>query len=290
MLESNGKPPLTVPEKLLFWITERNQIRLKKELELAKPWSDDVTFQNTYFCNVRREHDRVTRFIRETYSPRVSDPWFLYNIIFSRFINWPATLNSIGYLGRHDPSELERKLEWLAKQGKIWGGAYIITTHGIPMGKAGYLAQNVLGGAYKARERLHGAVGYLGSPLCATAHMALQSLEGLGSFLAAQVVADLKNTVGHPLYDAPDKATFVAHGPGSLRGLQWFWGDGVTVTPGNFISYFRACEEYVKENWNETLMGLPIDSQDMQNCLCEMDKFMRVSTGVGRSKRGYPGR
>lgn len=165
----------------------------------------------------------------------------------------------------------------------------MITTHGLPMGKAAYLAHNVLGAAYKAKEPLRAMVGYQGSPLCAQAHKALQSLEGLGSFLAAQVVADLKNTVGHPLYFAHDKQTFVAHGPGSLRGLQWFWGDNATINPGNFLNYFRACEDYVKDNWDTDTMGSIIDSQDLQNCLCEFDKYMRVSTGTGRSKRNYPG-
>ena len=31
------------------------------------------------------------------------------------------------------------------------------------------------------------------------------------------------------------------------------------------------------------------DMQDLQNCLCEFDKYMRILHGTGRSKRGYPG-
>jgi 5-hmdU DNA kinase, helical domain len=277
---------------LLYWITERNQIRLRKEvLSLPKPWSEDVTFQNTYFCNVRREHDTVTKFIRNYYSPFVEDSWYLYNIIFSRFINWPKTLETIGYMRAHDPVALVGRLyDLAASNGKIWGGAYVITTHGIPMPKAAYLARNVLGATYNARELLNLGTGYQGTPSCAAAHTALQSIEGLGSFLAAQVVADLKNTVGHPLNFAKDRDTFVAHGPGSMRGLQWFWqAEGVTITPRNFYSYFDAMRLYVDENWNETLMGKPICNQDLQNCLCEFDKYCRVSSGTGRSKRNYPG-
>lgn len=261
---------------------------LKKDLGILRPWSEDVTFQNTYFCNVRREHDTVTKFIRAYYSPFVGEAWYLYNIIFSRFINWPKTLEAIGYLQTYDPTALVGRLDKLATAGKIWGGAYVITTHGLPMPKAQYLAQNVLGGAYRARELLHGATGYQGTPSCSAAHNALQGLEGLGSFLAAQIVADLKNTVGHPLASAADQDTFVAHGPGSIRGLRWFWS-GANVTASNFGKYFGACREYVEENWNPTLMGKPICGQDLQNCLCEFDKYCRVSTGAGRSKRNYPG-
>lgn len=261
---------------------------------IPKPWSDDETFRTVYFCNVRREHDRVTRFIRETYSPWVSDRWFEYNIILSRFLNWPPTLTRLGYRKHHSSSEIEHILARISKEGKLWGGAYIITTHGIPMGKAAYLAHNVLGGVASAMEShswLFGhAPGAVVAGTCSAAHKALQGLEGLGSFLAAQVVADLKNTPGHSLYKAEDKTTFVAHGPGSLRGLQWFWQhEGVTITPSNFLFYFAAMRSYVDENWDEASMGAPICNQDLQNCLCEFDKYMRVSTGTGRSKRKYPG-
>jgi hypothetical protein len=263
---------------------------LMKNLELAKPWSEDETFQRTYFCNVRREDDRVSKGIRSYYSSHVGEAMFLYNIIFSRFINWLPSLHWIGYIHSHDPDDLETRLEYLAKKGKVWGGAYIITTHGLPMPKAQYLARNVLGATHKAQEWLNSATGYAGMPSCSAAHKALQTIEGLGSFLAAQVVADLKNTSQHPLMNADDWWTFVAHGPGSIRGLQWFWqADNVTITPGNFLTYFKAMREYVDENWDEAAMGKPICNQDLQNCLCEYDKYMRVSTASGRSKRNYPG-
>ena len=72
----------------------------------------------------------------------------------------------------------------LAKRGKVWGGAYVITTHGIPMGKAAYLCHNVLGGAAGALQDPQGplrvALGSNPKPHCGTAYTALQSLEGLG--------------------------------------------------------------------------------------------------------------
>lgn len=267
---------------------------LKKNLDLPKPWSDNVVFQRTYFCNVRREDDRVSKFIREFYSPHVGSPFLEYNIILARFLNWPSTLENIGFLGAHNPISLEENLARLAKRGKVWGGAYVITTHGIPMGKAAYLCHNVLGGVAGAMENtlgpFWGALRPTGAASCKAAHIALQGLEGLGSFLAAQVVADLKNTPGHPLHTASDRLPFVAHGPGSLRGLQWFWAsEGVTITPSNFLFYFKAMRAWVDENWDQLLMGDPIDNQDLQNCLCEFDKFMRVTNGTGKSKRNYPG-
>lgn len=279
-------------EKFLYWISQRESIRLKKEAGIGKPWTTDTILQQTYFCNVRREHDRVTRFIRATYSPYVTREMFEYNIILSRFLNWPDTLRYIGYQFHHDPYELEHKLAAVGKRGKVWGGAYIITTHGIKMGKAAYLCHRVMDGVWSAirtpGSALLRACRHVGGTSCQNAYMALQSLEGLGSFLAAQVVADLKNTVGHPLYEANDKQTFVAHGPGSIRGLQWFWDDKYHITAATFYRCFYEAKEIIEANWSEE-SGPPICAQDLQNCFCEFDKYMRVSTGSGRSKRAYPG-
>ena len=38
-------------EKFVYYITERESIRLIKEGGLEAPWSADPVFQTTYFCN-----------------------------------------------------------------------------------------------------------------------------------------------------------------------------------------------------------------------------------------------
>lgn len=270
----------------MYWVAERESIRIKKEANRDKPWTSDPIFQKTYFCNVHREDDKVTRWIRSFYSRRVGDRMFEYNIIFSRFINNVATLEDCGYLEDHNPDELLEYLEQRATDGlKVWGGAYVITTHGIPMPKARYLCDNVLGAAFRALERPgHPARG--GS--CTLAAEALQEIEGVGSFLAGQIVADLKNTPGHPLSKAFDKPFFVTPGPGSLRGLSWIFSGGPKgVTESNFMHYFNNLRTWVDQHWPPGVT--PVDNQDLQNCLCEFDKYCRVTTGTGKSKRNYAG-
>ena len=118
---------------------------------------------------------------------------------------------------------------------------------------------------------------------CSTTHYALSKLEGFGSFMAAQVVADLKNTPGHILTAAPDWHTWSAPGPGSLRGLGWCYERRIGAAEYN---------NAINVLWNKiaNLSGMPaMCMQDFQNCLCEFDKYMRVSTRTGRSKRKYDG-
>lgn len=291
--ELNGKDS-TPPELLMYWIRERYRIlTVKSSPTASKPYSQDPVFQTTYFCNVRREDDKVTKWVREFYSPHVDSPMFEYNILLARFLNWPDTLEKIGFQ-LYDPYRLEYKLEELAKEGKIWGNAYVITTHGIKMPKLQYLCRNVLPSAYRALESYRGirqAAGYQGEAhlTCALTATLLQRIEGVGSFLAGQIVADLKNTPGHPLYTAEDKATFVVPGPGSLRGVDWFFKDSNEKFGHRtkFQRDFLAIRAYVDEHWPAEVPA--IDNQDLQNCLCEFDKYMRVRTGTGRSKRRYNG-
>jgi len=277
-------------ERLVYWITERERIRRKREMGLRKPWSDDPVFQSTYFCNVRREDDKTTRYIRRHFKPWSTHPMLLYNTVLARFLNWPDSIDDVGFIEHHDPIYLMNVLEGRARAGfQVWSGAYIITTHGLPMGKVQYLVDNVLGATSKAvgANIFTPPVGQQ-PPTLAWLHGQLMRLEGLGSFLAAQVVADLKNTPGHWAFEAEDKETFVAPGPGSLRGVSWFhYGLSGKVTPKNFQEHFDAIRSYVDANLDPGVGEFC--NQDLQNCLCEYDKFMRVSRGVGKSKRNYNG-
>lgn len=289
----------------LYWIEKRWEIYQLKQMGAKKPWVDDPVFQQTYFCNVHRENDKVTKWIRENWSPeKIGRNNYEFCMIVARFLNWPPTLEAItdpiiqarGEFGMPEFNKewcdiLERRLTELAADGtKIWGNAYVITSHGMPMPKVTYLCQHLLPDAYRALRDLN-APGAQGS--CGGMASALQRITGIGSFLAGQIVADLKNTKEHPLYTAPDKKEFVVPGPGSIRGLNW-WHVGSEkgpVTERNFSRYFLvqgprqqvdACFE------NDPFMPY-IDNQDLQNCLCEFDKYCRVRTGTGRSKRKYPG-
>src|SRR2546423_1636561 len=50
-------------EELIDWISERTAIHTKKEAGHPPPWTDDPVLREWSFCNVRREDDRVTRWI-----------------------------------------------------------------------------------------------------------------------------------------------------------------------------------------------------------------------------------
>ena len=116
-------------------------------------------------------------------------------------------------------------------------------------------------------------------------HEAMLRVNGLGSFLAAQVVADLKNTVGHPLQDAPDWHTWCAPGPGSLKGLEEYFGK--RITPSTFYRHIEQCRDEVIGLVDRSVPS--IHMQDFQNCLCEFSKYERVKKGGHVRNKYRPG-
>lgn len=270
--------------KLVYWILERESVRKAKEQGLPAPWSTDPIMQSVYFCNVNREYDKVTSWIRNNWS---SD-WFLdrnhtLTAFVARVFNLPSTLELIGKpCSREDWFELTPKLlkSSLAKKQPIYNGAYMITTASQKIDKTDFFLQSFTK-LSKRGDILQDCTSL------AQAHKQLLTVDGIGSFMAAQVVADLKNTEDHPLSKASDWKTFSAFGPGSLRGLSWFWEKD--IKPKDYQNALQTALDQIYLDLPEEVLGF-LCMQNFQNCLCEYDKYMRVLNGKGRSKRNYNGR
>lgn len=263
-------------DELAYWINERERIREEKENGYPKPWSEDPVFQTTYFCNVHREDDKVTRWIKDNWRTFYPHPNTEFAMVMARLINWPPSLEILGFPAVWSMDGYLKRFQDI--EGKKWGNAYVITTHGRKMPKDEFVF-GMLAEIFPTVNRLRKL------KTCEEAFEFLKKYDGLGSFLSAQVVADLKNIPNHPLSAAVDKYSFVAPGPGSLRGLSWFFDEKVTAR--NFHEKiemaYRSTIPYVNRS-----VGT-IDMQDFQNCLCEFDKYCRVRNGTGRSKRLYHG-
>ena len=265
---------------LIYWIEERYKIYLQKEAGLPKPWSNDPVFQETYFCNVHRENDKVTKWIRQNYNhSHMNMPEF--NMIVARLVNKPSSLRDMHW-PFDDWSELEYNIfkDVMGQKGS-WGSAYIVSTNGRSMPKHEYIAELLTAASNALPGLAYGVT-------CQSYFKALQGITGLASFMSAQVVADLKNTPMHPLKTASDWWTFVAPGPGSLRGMAWIENENEPkVSPARFHQLMPWLRDYV-----DTMLHAEVprfSNQDLQNCLCEFDKYCRVFYKTGRSKRRYNG-
>ncbi len=269
--------------QLVYWITERDLIRQKKEQGKPAPWSCNEVMQETYFCNINREDDKVTKWIRNNWEYINAPEYYDFAMIVARIFNLPDTLQQIQQpLDTHFWLEnAEQVLRQRKERGlKIWNGAYIISTNGKKIDKLTYC----LGLLEKIADNPQITKN---CETLAEAHKELMKVEGLASFLAAQVIADLKNSSGHPLQLAPDWGSFSAPGPGSLRGLEWFWEE--KITKKNYQEKIQDAYEILSWELSEDILKV-LCMQNLQNCFCEYDKFMRVTNKTGRSKRKYNGR
>jgi hypothetical protein len=264
---------------LAYWINEREAIRTRKDAGVPAPWTNDPAMAKVRYCNVRREDDKVTRYIRsvDTYS-RPDVP--VYAVVLARMLNRIPTLVAVEPLVRDgDLAGVKTKLKEMRGAGPIWGNAYTISTCGKSMDKVDYVVDWVVA---KVMDAELNPIGYPETRSLQWFYEELMYIDGLGSFLAAQVVADLKNTPGHPLHDAPDWWTWSAHGPGSLKGLSAYFGK--TITPKYYQEAIELCYDEVRPLLANYVPVLHM--QDFQNCMCEFSKYARVKEG-GHARNSY---
>jgi hypothetical protein len=273
---------------LFAFVRERHMIFERRAAGLPKPWTQDTILQKFRFCNVYRELDTVTQWITKNWrTPHRKNPDLWFAMVVARLLNWPATLQELGY-----PAPWDGGKRFLAtcksRSGageKVFSGAYIVSTNGHTMPKPQYLVQHVLNPLWKERTRIQAAVRV---GLLANLHEVLCEFNGLGSFMAAQVVADLKYT--EPLLKAQDWWQWAASGPGSRRGLNRLLGHPVDA-PWNeerWLTNLQLATVKLNVLVRDACMQR-LHAQDVQNCLCEFDKYERVRLGEGRPRSLYPG-
>lgn len=111
---------------------------------------------------------------------------------------------------------------------------------------------------------------------------------GMGSFLAGQVVCDTKYT--KLLVNSVDWMEWACSGPGSKRGLNRVMNHPVDQVWQE--SMWKTCLDDLKAAIDPLILeaGMPpLHAQDLQNCLCELDKYERVRLGEGVPRNRYLG-
>ena len=115
--------------ELLHWIQERQLIHDKKEIaHEPKPWTSDPVLQNYRFCNVRRDNDRVTKWLFEHwYKPNCNSEHLAFAACMARHFNWPDTLEALGFPHKWEPEKVRAILKHRRDilKVKVYTGAYI---------------------------------------------------------------------------------------------------------------------------------------------------------------------
>ena len=261
------------------YINERHNIYLKRQKREPFPWTGSEILQTFSFCNVFRELDTVTIWIRQNWRELYPDhPNLPFAMAMARQINWPETLEELGFPEHWNPERIKAIMQGRMDRGeKVYTGAYMLT--GTLGGtKVEQTIDKILTPLYENPPPIH--------------HNSLQNTwaeylpyAGFSGFMAYEVVTDLRHT--KHLENAEDIMTWASAGPGAKRGL-------------NRIHNRELKKTIKKEQLTEEMMDLldysveilephvpALEMREIEHCLCEFDKYERTRLFEGRPRSKY---
>ncbi len=288
----------------LFWwfVHERQAIWFRRFVERQPPpWTADHVLKGYRFTNVYRELDPGTRYaidaILEREAPK-SDR--LFNVMLYRLIGRPETHAALGFqtLAGFDANHLETTLQRIRAAGQPpFTGAYTVNPL-IGMG-----SRDKIVNVARLFARLQADFSVLWSsvaaaPDAAAAHAALRDPYGFGDFLAYQVLVDLVYPLcregGRGLLSF-SQDDWARAGPGARRGIAALVAEGVRVSP---LAVMRWLRDHQANEFERLGLDFPaladaagnpiaISLANIQNCLCEYHKYVKVREGTGRARRRF---
>lgn len=293
-------------EEWAYWITEREEMRKRKEKnkdQTRTVFSPDPVMAGTRWCNVRRMDDKVSRWLIDHWYPQPTqaDNWLeiapnllMVSALAARMINRTETLSHITGGNRFSKWNYEtfRKRMYEVKESgePVFTNAYII--NGASGGPKIEQVLNAIQKCYETKPFRYIEV----ESLQHTAN-GLHDLPGVGSFIAGQVVADLRWVLDEPTY-WQDRMTWAPPGPGSSRGMKYLLGmssasdmtgRGKDLSEKQFLIYLPRLIAIARKHpkVRKVFEERKLEAHDIQNTLCELGKFIRVKNG-GHAKNGYP--
>ncbi len=310
------------------FVIGRYRIHKKKDVErLPAPWTNNPVLREFKFTNVRREHDRQTRYLLEniTHNPDLMlEDKIVNSFMFRAWNNWD-TLRDFGFpysaeeLYDQNLKEIIRPVfQSLQKvhQDRLWynnaynqGGtkqAWKRVNSESPIEKDMPLRpfhigvwlkeQKIVDQLLKAKDQLE-------------AFNIIKTVRGFADFLAYQVFVDLTYIEEFPF----SENEFTVAGPGCKKGLDYIFidKDGMTYEECIFwlrdnidggscifddgeLDFYESDKLYPHKSYlpGKLFNDLPkydrcMNVMSLENCMCELSKYIRTVRGEGRPRNRY---
>lgn len=272
-------------DHLVAWMKERDRIRVQKASGAPRPWTSDVLLRDYRWCNVRRMDDAVSAaMIERWYSPDADPTTALAAACLGRLVNWPDSLMAVSDGARFRLDHLvtaRARLDRRANAGeKVFTGAYVVP--GRPgESKTATVVSKALVVAREGERLYAGTMRGTWSNLVA--------LDGFGSFLAGQMVADIAHLDAGASW--PDRDHWAPLGPGSARGLNRMLGrpKDKAISQAEFEELLPQLIDTIRPRVAQLWADRRLQAFDIQNCLCEVDKHLRLTHNEGTVRARYPG-
>lgn len=274
-------------EIFTYWINERHRIYIKKTAGEPKPWSDDPIFQNYKFDNVFRYLDKQSQWlIQHVIKPHKEDDpaILLFNIFVFRAFNWSPTYAEIltqlynagfkenAWIDYWEEENIKNVLEPISLDPtrQLTSGAYMIRGY-----KDKPKWESIPETLTQIWERKNALTEYIQKwHLLQTTTEAFinQRFWGWGPFTCYQVALDLTYTT--ILENPRDINTWCEFGPGAIRGLTAIFPD---IKKKDYLNAAKWLLKNVVTEEHVTQLNL----QDIEFCLCELQKYLRIKEGMG---------
>lgn len=270
----------------IYWATERDSIRRQRAAGVPKGQMTTDPILNQYrFCNVSREDDRMTVWIKD----HIRDPWddagdveeLFRAVCIARFFNTDGALGNLIDTGVMTPgvkinlnevAVAMAQYKAASKKNRVFNSAYLVgapenyRTAQFGIDKAAYVC---------------GVISTSFLPAVETREQFVKELNkqfGFKSFMSGQVAADLAYT--RILQNAPDHMTWGPFGPGAIRGMNRSLGRPVGASMKE-DEYLRVAKAQLAALPPEIVMGetggSPLTLHDIaSNVNCETDKYLRI--------------
>lgn len=276
-------------DRFFQFMCKRERLRLRKEAGEPWPWSNDDILNTYKFTNVKREHDRTTRWMREHWTrPNEERPAgeIIFNCALFRYFGTTQFADAVGWQRNWLPEQLVILAQERARQGlRVFTGAYIIPTLGHAGPKSHAVAHLVLSPLWEAREDL--ACLALATRSWRQTAERMRTLPGFGGtgFMAKETLQDVMQTP--VLRGAVDRNTWCPAGPGARRGLNRLTGRNLnrSVPEPQLLAEMNYLFDHASTALPSWMPELEL--HDVQFQLCEFDKYERVRLGEGRPKSRY---
>ena len=169
--------------------------------------------------------------------------------------------------------------------GQVFTGAFNISNSGSTKPKIKRVCEDYIQPVWEDRHKLVNRL--LDCETLAAAHKVISAYPGLGGsgFMAAQIICDLAYT--YVFQEVTDWWTWSSPGPGSKRGLNRLLEKPVDSPSPKGLAWEQQMTRL--RILVDKKLKMELHARDIQNCLCETDKYSRVLLGEGQSKRRYNG-
>lgn len=304
--------PVLNERNLLYlynFIKRRYVIHLRKDvLKKDPPWTTDQVLRDFRFTNIRREHDKESKWVIEhiTSNPELSYEDKLLNVILFRLYNKHETAELISM-----PFKFSETPDWnpewyrsLFEAALVEDPKRVFFTAAFNTAGMKRTLKKVTGESYIPMRILKFIKILINEGLvddikaCTNQQEVYQTLtdyNGIGHFLAYQFYVDMTYIAEFPF----SENEFTVAGPGCVMGLNYLFEDRDGMSDEECLFWLRdnldrLFVEELGKDWDAKRVFWDLPEEDrffnvmsLENCFCELSKYIRVKDGTGRPRKRY---